>query len=465
MKPEKDDRLFTPGPTKYSVEIKSDKPKWTISGTKRRSYTKKPKTPGCGKYEYKTFIGEGPKYSFGPVFRSQKTDKKSKKFEVPGPGFYSPRELDTGPKYSMYARNHDSTKNLLKNKIFKSEVPGVGKYELRKDNYFDVPCYKFDKSERNNLTINETSLQYPGPNKYTIDFQANCTTSPSWSFGQEERFAYNKKKNKNLVRIEVPGPGAYKTRVFMGKEGPFYTFNKIKDSHIVIDYDELKKLKEFPSVGKYLSSIRYLSDLPFYTFSNIKNKLETSDKGRISSPGPGNYNPNKEISSTLPKGPQWSWSLSRVNRDEDAKVEGSKKIHIKTPGPGYYENKIGKIPQGPQYTMSKLLKKIKIIDFPGPDEYNIATDIKTGGPEYSISKEKKCDDLKQVLKDNYPGPGSYQIKDVELVKCFTISKSEKKEKRKSSIPGPGAYRIPSSFDYINNMTRDRGAFDPRFRYI
>ena len=175
-----------------------------------------------------------------------------------------------------------------------------------------------------------------------------------------------------------------------------------------------------------MSSIRYLSDLPFYTFSNIKNKLETSDKGRISSPGPGNYNPNKEISSTLPKGPQWSWSLSRVNRDEDAKVEGSKKIHIKTPGPGYYENKIGKIPQGPQYTMSKLLKKIKIIDFPGPGEYNIATDIKTGGPEYSISKEKKCDDLKQVLKDNYPGPGSYQIKDVELVKCFTISKSEKK---------------------------------------
>ena len=90
----------------------------------------------------------------------------------------------------------------------------------------------------------------------------------------------------------------------------------------------------------------------------------------------------------------------------------------------YFRSKIS------QFRSEIRLKKIKIIDFPGPGEYNIATDIKTGGPEYSISKEKKCDDLKQVLKDNYPGPGSYQIKDVELVKCFTISKSEKKEKRK-----------------------------------
>jgi len=384
------------------------------------------------------------------------------KYEVPGPGFYPLKELDRGPQYSMYARNHDSSKKLLKDKIKKFEVPGPGKYEIRKDNSFDVPCYKFDNGLRNNLTINESSLKYPGPNKYSIDFKCCSTATPSWSFSHGERFPYNKKINKNCIRIEVPGPGAYKTKTYMGTEGPFYTFTKMKDNHIVIDNDEQKKLKQFPSVGKYLNDIKYSSDSPFYTFSNKTTKVETTDKGQKITPGPGNYNPNKEISSTLPKYPIWSWSSSNVNRDEDAVIKGSKKIRIVTPGPGYYENKNGKIPQGPQYTMRYLLKKAKIVDTPGPGQYNII-DSKSGG--YTISKEKRGEDLDRVKKDNYPGPGSYKVKDVDLVKCFTISKNEKTLKKRDSVPGPGAYRIPSSFDYINNMTRERGSFDPRFRYI
>ena len=42
-------------------------------------------------------------------------------------------------------------------------------------------------------------------------------------------------------------------------------------------------------------------------------------------PGPGNYKPNKERSSTLPKEPIWTWSSSKVNRDEDAQIKNSKK--------------------------------------------------------------------------------------------------------------------------------------------
>ena len=92
----------------------------------------------------------------------------------------------------MYARNHDSSKKLLKDKIKKFEVPGPGKYEIRKDNSFDVPCYKFDNGLRNNLNINESSLKYPGPNKYNIDFKCCSTATPSWSFSHDERFPYNK---------------------------------------------------------------------------------------------------------------------------------------------------------------------------------------------------------------------------------------------------------------------------------
>jgi len=364
----------------------------------------------------------------------------------------------------MYSRNHDSKKNLLKKIMKKNEVPGVGKYEIRKDSSFDVPCFKFDKGERDDLNINQDNLKYPGPNRYSLDLKFSSSSTPSWTFSQEERFPYMKKKNKKILNIEVPGPGAYKVNEFVGKEGPFYSFSKIEENHVLLDKDELKKLKEFPSVGKYLNSIRYLSDYPFYTFSHLKTQKIINDKEEKTTPGPGNYNPNKEMSSTYTKGPFWSWASSKVNRDEEAIKKESKKIHIVTPGPGQYNNKIGNIPQGPQYTMRKILKKVKIIDFPGPGQYNTINN-KSGGPQYTISKEKRDSDLKKVEKDNYPGPGSYKIKDVDLVKSFTISKSEKVMKRKDSVPGPGSYKIPSSFDYINNMTREKGAFDPRFRYI
>ena len=33
----------------------------------KRKSLKKPKTPGMGRYEYKSYIGEGPKYSFGRI--------------------------------------------------------------------------------------------------------------------------------------------------------------------------------------------------------------------------------------------------------------------------------------------------------------------------------------------------------------------------------------------------------------
>lgn len=464
MKLDKDDTLFTPGPTKYNVEIKSHNPKWTINGVKRRSHIKKPKTPGCGRYEYRSYIGEGPKYSFGPAYGSQNKDNKNKnkKFEVPGPGFYTIKEPIHGPRYSMYARNHDSKKNLIKKT--RNEVPGVGKYEIRKDNSFEVPCFKFDKSERNDLNINENALKYPGPNKYSLDFRFCCSTTPSWSFGIEERFPYMKKENKRRLKTEVPGPGTYRTKDYMGTEGPFYSFTKEKENHIVIDKDELRKLKLFPSVGKYMNNIRYLSDLPFYSFSPINKKKEISDKGESLAPGPGNYNPNKDSLSTVPKEPIWNWSASKVDRDEDAIKKDSKKIHIITPGPGYYSNKIGNIPQGPSYSMRPVLKKIKIIDFPGPGNYGAPEKVK-GEVGFTINKEKRIEELKKIEKDNLPGPGSYTIKDVDLVKCFTISKNEKVVKRKFSVPGPGSYKIPSSFDYINNMTRDKGAFDPRFRYI
>ena len=366
----------------------------------------------------------------------------------------------------MYSRNHDSSKKLRKIKTQKFETPGVGKYELRKEIDADNPSYKFSQSQRNNLVLNETALKYPEPGKYDIDYKYICTTTPSWTFNHEPRFAYLKTENPKAKKSKFPGPGTYNIREYIGTEGPFFTFSKLPEGHELLDPDEIKKSKKFPSVGKYLKDISYISDFPFYTFpKKSKDKKDNDDKGRTESPG-FIYNPNKEISSTLPKSPKWSWALSKVNRDEEAPIKDSKKKKIITPGPGQYNYKGDNIPQGPKFTIRQLLKGIKIVNFPGPGEYNIQKEKKSDlGLGYSLGKETRGEDLRIVEKENIPGPGKYTVKDVDLVKCFTFSRSKRGLQRKDSFPGPGSYKIPSSFNYINNMTREKGAFNPRFKFI
>ena len=115
--------------------------------------------------------------------------------------------------------------------------------------------------------------------------------------------------------------------------------------------------------------------------------------------------------------------------------------------------------------MRKLLKGIKIKDFPGPGEYNLRKDKKELNMGYTIGKGTRGEDLRLIEKEDFPGPGRYTIKDVDLVKCFTFSKSKKLAQKKDSFPGPGSYKIPTSFNFISNMTREKGAYNPSFKYI
>ena len=60
--------------------------------------------------------------------------------------------------------------------------------------------------------------------------------------------------------------------------------------------------------------------------------------------------------------------------------------------------------------------------------------------------------------------------DIVNNKGFSFPKAEsgnKKSKNKNKIiyPGPGDYKIPTSFDYINNITREKGFFDPKYKYV
>ena len=108
---------------------------------------------------------------------------------------------------------------------------------------------------------------------------------------------------------------------------------------------------------------------------------------------------------------------------------------------------------------------MKRFKYPGPGAYNIKTDI-FNGPKYTMGlkleekKNEKNKDKKQLIL-NIPS-------DIFNNKGFSFPKAEQEEKKyknKMIYPGPGDYKIPTSFDYISNLTREKGFFDPKFRYV
>lgn len=425
------------------------------------SYTKK-----CGSYKYKTFIGEGPKYTFSQKFNVDGTTdgKRHPRAYVnpptPGPGAYETKSELAGPHYTIGLKRLQ--KSLSQGNLF---VPGVGTYQLRKDSYFKVPCFIFGKEKRDNLNMNHSALKYPGPGKYNDDVDKNSTTTAHWTFSKDERFKKIKPRNSKIVRLNVPGPGTYNLGDITGNEGPKYTFNKDKFSHSdSVDESMFNKIRNYPSPVTYNKSIEYIPDMPKYTMPkldrNQMNKIMT--KFRISCPGPGHYKPNKDVSSTLKRITNCLISKSPRN-EEDIVIPKKQKLIY--PGPGWYNIKNGELPQGPKYTIRNVKKIVKTRDEPGPGAYNAKTNLRHKEPSYSIGKEERGDDLKIVKKNNYPGPGTYNIVELDLSPKYSFPRDAYSKKKKFNVPGPGFYKIPTSFDYISDLTRSQGTFNPIFRYV
>lgn len=381
---------------------------------------------------------------------------------VPGPGHYEPIDHTGGPRYTIGLRHYPKPIKCLD----RTGVPGVGTYELRKDEDFDVPCFKMDRDQRKNLNLNQNALKNPAPNKYIYDYNAQSSKGPRWTFSKTERFGKERPKSAAAGRINVPGPGSYKTQTFMGKEGPHIAFGKDIYNHSdAADEAMFKVTKNYPAPGTYNLGTKYVSDTPIYSMSKLKRKEIGNDKFISMCPGPDKYQPDKFVSSTITKYPKWS--VGKANRDEDAKVPGSKKKRIQTPGPGHYRINNGYLPEGPKYSMAKKLANEKPNKNPGPADYNTlgVTLHLPNEPKFSIGKEKKGDNMKQAIKDGYPSSAKYYVKDSQFTGGITIPKDARYKEPKFVVPGPGQYRIPTAFDYINDYTRLKGVFDPTFKYV
>ena len=116
-----------------------------------------------------------------------------------------------------------------------------------------------------NLEINKSTKNFPGPGKYK-DISVLETKGFKWTIPQDGRFTKIKPRNTKLVRLKVPGPGSYNIKNLIGREGPKYTFNKVKFNHSdEVDESMKEKTLKYPSPTTYLQRIDYVSDLPKYT--------------------------------------------------------------------------------------------------------------------------------------------------------------------------------------------------------
>ena len=440
----------------------------------------KPKTlitPDPGRYEYKSFIGEGPKYSFRDWYEIDGTKKGKRnknahrKQSFPGPGKYNITDPQSGPKYTMGYRR---TKKLNKKNLFIS--PGVGTYELRNDNAFFVPMMKFGPgytpADKTDKTVSSKERNDTHKNKtdsyedYKINTVGMSTVGPKYSFSRSKRLCNdnnggsNSTNGSSRTRPTTPGPGSYATQTFFGKNGAKYSFGK----EIAIPQE--KNIN--PPPGTYFKSIAYKPDTAQYSLgkslrpgtatpgSLLPPQFQNKVIASFEMPGPGKYNPNHLVLSTKQTFP--SWGVSKENRMGVEKENPER-------GPGTYTVKNGTIPEGRMITMGNRLSDKKGDNYPGPGSYQTVTVNRPSEPVYSIGKLERGEDNKQTLKDNYPGPGKYDVRDVVMTRPISFPKGGLQSKKTNEQLGPGSYKIPCRFNDINNITRDGGRWDIRFKYV
>ena len=450
--------MFTPPSTKYSPKnIHNKYPAWQIGKEIRMFHPKSLNTPFPGKYEYRTFIGEGPKYTFREVFDTdglkpeKRHAKASKATPTPGPGTYECMEKPSAPSYTIGKRY-----KKLKSKI--NKVPGVGSYNLRKDSSLNVPSCKFDQEKRLNENMNKSALKNPGPGAYNLSTDTISTTGPGFSFSRTARsFSFSGNSLKKSSSFG-PGPGQYEHQNYIGYEGAKLSFYKEKKDQF--------KPNNNPPVGKYIESIKYSPSTSSYTMPKAVRKMHPS----LSSTnvlGPATYNPNPLLLSTHSRFPSWSISNEKRRIISDSQPQEDTATSPKV-GPGTYDVRNGSFPQGASYTMNVrryYSPKKETLPSPGPGHYKTSMYQRPNEPVYSIGKGNRDDGLNYVVKQNYPGPGKYTIKDSVSIQPFLIPPEHKPPSEVPLTPGPGSYKIPCRFNDINIITRERGFWDPKYKFV
>ncbi|MCQ2816259.1 MAG: hypothetical protein MJ252_03230 [archaeon] len=430
-------------------------------GKAKRGVVKDEQFPGAGKYEHKVYMGlEGPKYTMARKYDDAEGRVKERRSKLakpdvdsPGPGYYDIQIKDSSPKYTIRKKlgASQSMKELRR--------PEVGDYNLRSEDFLEgLTGNKFTKSKRDDLIGDEKTNSKIGPGTYSPMADFITTSSPKFGFSKDSRFKYkiNDKKNPSS-----PGPGKYEHKTFFGIEGvPHFTFYKDKKFNIS-KYEENKN----PAPNKYFNDISYKTSTPVYTMPKSTREQYNVNKVFMSFPGPTKYSPQFQFLSRMLRVPHWG--VGTGDREEKKEFANKIKAISDSVGPGRYNLQNGVFPGGPKYTIRLRMSKSQKNYCPSPTRYNPGLTLRPKEPIYSIGKEERGDDLKQIKKDDYPGPGKYNIKDsTGTTTMYSFPKAAKQKELTLSNLGQGKfYKIPCSFNDLNDFTRNHGTWDPQYKWV
>ena len=490
-----------PGPGQYNLEKDNDKPKYSFGKELKNKPLLTDPNPGPGEYPYKSTVGEGAKIT---IAERHPYDPEEKEREgVPGPGNYKVKEGDKGPKYSMgtsqrpamvkktdtpgpadYKPEKDTETVRNKNPAWKigtgnrsdlaegdKDVPGAGKYykpELPKGPYYSItgkgnmndikdngvpganaylpnlkdlkkaPAYTFTKAPIE--PKEDPSKQGPGPGAYNLE---KDNDKPKYGFGTSSQRPPAEEENS-------PGPGKYPIKSTVGEGAKITIAEKLP-------YDPTSKEKEaVPGPGNY--KVKEGDKGPKYS---IGKSTRPEMVKKTDTPGPADYTLDKGTKATKNKNPEWK--IGTGNRGDLA--EGDKDV----PGAGEYYKP--ELPKGPYYSITGKgnMNDIKDNGVPGSNKYDIekSSAAKKKNPSWKIGTSARDDVTKKKIKENVPGPGTYEQEDKTKVKHpeFKFGTGKRNDEKPNDVPGPGSYRIPCSIVDLNDYTREQGDWEPEYRYV
>lgn len=425
---EKTDKLYTPGPNQYTPKTSlRSYPKWKFP-TASRIRVIKGFVPGVGNYNLPYTFPDGPKYSMSSKAGSV---DESRARNTPGPGSYYPKYHYKNPKYTMSSKNY----------LNKSDItPSPADYTI-KDEFPGGPSYKFGTENKDGLSKTMTKFS-PGPGNYEYKADILNRSQPKFSFGKEKR--------GEGKRDISPGPGSYNYKEFIGKEAPKITISS-KYKKIMVG------LRNTPGPASYNQTNYNRSKSPSFSFGSSKRDDLYKPNGV---PGAGKYlGHSSSMANIRPKTPAWGFGTS--------KRPPLNPVDPTVPGVGEYDvNKSTN--KGIKYTMVGRGSSTSARNgVPGVGAYNIGTNNNlTHHPAWKIGTSNRDDNLQKIIRENYPGPASYNYtKDEIRGPKYTFGSEKRSHIHKNDNPGPSDYHIPCSIVDVNDYTRQSGKFDPQFRYI
>ncbi len=422
-----DEYIKTPGPDNYKPnKLTRQLPQWKI-GTSERPKEPNLEVPGPGAYDIRYKFPNGPSYSI-----ASKPKTIFETIDSPGPAAYNPKNLNKKSSYTFGHKYKDRQQEMS---------PGPGRYNIRTEKDMLAPSNIFGL-EKKLKTGNENSN--PGPGKYNNNkIEYTNIQHPIYSFGREKRVT-------DSIN-DYPGPGSYKHKEYVGREGKKISIgNKLKSN----------SMEHLPGPGQYQAK-NYDSVFKKVPDIKIGKAMRFSNSNIFSeSPGPGQYNDSDMINYVKINKPSWKIGTAKRKPLND---------YNDSPGPGSYDisTKIGN--GSPQYSMRiKSKDSDKRFVSPGPGRYNNdELNNYKHYPSWKIGTSKRDDSLKQKIREGYPGPGSYKSKDNHLSSSpkYKFGTEKRYKDKYDDNPGPGSYHIPCSIIEVNNYTREQGIFDENFKYI